>query len=232
MSPPLALGQAIHDLIDSLSVLPVDKRLDISLVKRFDVIWENVTGKKGGFVNKEEEDSYKARGLEMLKRLEEHPGPILKEAIKLKESLPYYWLSDEENIILCGKIDWIEYLRGKDAVSIIDFKTGRLTEPEGSLQLPIYLLLATNIQKRKVDSVNYWYLYRENKPKKMKMPDIDDSYEKIFKIAKRIKLARQIDHFKCPTNGCSGCIPLEDIVKGRGERVGISGFNQDIYILL
>ena len=99
MQPPLALGQAVHEVVESLSVLPVDLRFDVSLVKRFDVAWEKVAGKLGGFADKDEEQTYKARGIEMLKRLKKNPVPILKKAVKIQQELPYYWLSDEDNII-------------------------------------------------------------------------------------------------------------------------------------
>ena len=46
-SPPLALGQAVHEVIESLAVLPAGERLKISLVKKLDPIWLKVTGKKG-----------------------------------------------------------------------------------------------------------------------------------------------------------------------------------------
>ena len=57
--------------------------------------------------------------------------------------------SPEENIILCGKIDWLKYNEDTDSVCIIDFKTGKHDENGESLQLPIYQLLLKNLQKRK-----------------------------------------------------------------------------------
>jgi ATP-dependent helicase/DNAse subunit B len=232
MKPPLALGQVIHDVVDQLSNLPSEDRLKVSLQKRFETIWEGIAGKKGGFVNKNEEGKYKERGVEMLKRLEKYPGPILAKAIKINQDLPHYWFSEDENIILCGKIDWMEYLEDEDGVRIIDFKTGKTQEDKESLQLPIYYLLASNTQKRDVKGVSYWYLSFDNKPRQMKLPKEKNAYEKILKVAKRIKLARQINHFKCPVGGCTVCIPLEEIAKGKGERVGVSDFNQDVYVLL
>ena len=49
--------------------------------------------------------------------------------------------NEEENIILNGKIDWLEYVPEDDSIRVIDFKTGKNDEKEGSLQLPIYILL-------------------------------------------------------------------------------------------
>ena len=70
----------------------------------------------------------------MLQRVIKHPGPVAKLAVKIKQDLPYYWLSEEDNIILCGKIDWLEYLPDQDGVHIIDFKTSKYDEAPQSLQ--------------------------------------------------------------------------------------------------
>ncbi len=233
VTPPLALGSAVHEVIESLSEIPVENRLDISLLNKFDTAWKKVSGKLGGFKNKKEEEEYKERGIQMLKNLEKNPGPILKKAIKIKSSmgLPNYYLSEGDNIILCGKIDWLEYLEDSDSVHIIDFKTGKNAEKESSLQLPIYLLLASNTQTKKVNKASYWYLDKDDEPVEKTLPDSADSYEKIYSVARRIKLARQLNHFLCPDKGCRNCYPLESVLKGKGQKVGESETRQDIYIL-
>ncbi len=231
-SPALSLGQAVHEVVESLSVLPVDDRLSISLLKKFDVVWQKVSGKVGGFKTKEQEEEYKERGRQMLKRVEEHPGPILKKAVKLQSDfIPNYYLSDEDDIILCGKIDWLEYLEDSDSVHIVDFKTGKNEEGEESLQLPIYLLLALNLQSRPVSKASYWYLDKSDELIEKELPNIVDSKDKVLTVARRIKLARQLNHFVCPKNGCMKCRPLERILKSEGEKVGVSDTRQDIYIL-
>lgn len=233
MSPPLSLGQAVHEVIESLAVLPVDERLKISLVKKLDPIWLKISGKKGGFKTHSEEMVYRERATQMLINLQEDPGPILEKAIKIKSGmgLPSYWLSEEDNIILCGKIDWLEYKEDSDSVHIIDFKTGKNEEREDSLQLPIYLLLATNTQSKIVSGASYWYLDRDDGLTEKKLPDMEKSFEKVYAVARRIKLARQINHFKCPKGGCFSCRPYERILKGEGEKVGVSDTKQDLYIL-
>jgi CRISPR/Cas system-associated exonuclease Cas4 (RecB family) len=233
VSPPMALGQAIHEVIESLAVLPAEERLKVSLVKKLDPIWLKISGKKGGFKTHSEEMIYKERGMQMLINLQEDPGPIVRPAIKIKSSinLPNYWISEEDNIILCGKIDWLEYKGKSDSVHIIDFKTGKNEEPEDSLQLPIYLLLATNTQSKEVSGASYWYLDRDDGLIEKKLPDMKKSFEKVYAVARRIKLARQINHFKCPKNGCFSCRPYERILRGEGEKVGVSGTRQDVYIL-
>lgn len=231
-SPALSLGQSVHEVVESLSVLPVEDRLKISLLKKFDVAWEKVTGKKGGFKDIEQEKEYKERGMQMLKRVEAHPGPILNKAVKIPSTfIPNYYLSEEDDIILCGKIDWLEYLEDSDSVHIIDFKTGKNEEDNESLQLPIYLLLATNTQSRKVEKASYWYLDKNDHLTPKDLPNYAESKEKVLAIARRIKLARQLNHFVCPHNGCMKCRPLERVLKSEGEKVGVSDTRQDIYIL-
>ena len=231
-SPALSLGQAVHEVVEGLSVLPVEDRLSISLLKKFDVAWEKVSGKLGGFKDKTQEDEFKERGKQMLKRVEDHPGPILNKAVKIpSDFIPNYYLSEEDDIILCGKIDWLEYLEDTDSVHIIDFKTGKNEEGEDSLQLPIYLLLATKTQSRKVEKASYWYLDKNDDLTPKELPNYEDSKEKVLTVARRIKLARQLNHFVCPTGGCMKCRPLERVLKGEGEKVGTSDTRQDIYIL-
>ena len=231
--PPLALGQVIHQVLEALSVLAVDKRFEEPLLARFERAWSKVAGEKGGFENKEQEKEYYRRGKEMITRVVKNPGPMGRLAVKIQVDLPYYWLSEEDNIILCGKIDWLEYLPDKNAVHIIDFKTGRGTEPQSSLQLPIYHLLVHNCQQRKVAKASYWYLARNNQPTKQKLPNLKEAHERILKIAKRIKLARQLEKFDCPEgkNGCRYCQPFEKILRNEALFVGENDFGSNVYVL-
>lgn len=234
-NPSLSLGSAVHEVIESLSILPVEERLKIPLLKKYEVAWEKVSGKKGGFKNKEEEDMYKERGISMLKRVEENPGPILRKALKLPVKpdfpLPNFYLSVEDDIILCGKIDWIEYIEETDSLHIIDFKTGKNEENGDSLQLPIYLLLASNMQKRKIEKASYWYLDKNNDLTPKELPSQSASFDSVVTVARRIKLARQLNHFVCTKENCMKCRPLERVLRGEGEKVGVSDTRQDIYIL-
>ena len=231
MSPPLALGQAVHEVVEGLSVLPLDKRFEEPLLAKFEVAFKKVSGKRGGFLDKVIENRHKQRGQEMLKRVEKNPGPLERLAVKIKMDLPWFWLSEKDNIILCGLIDWLEYLEKEDAVNIVDFKTGKKKVSKDSMQLPIYYLLASETQSRKVRSLSYWYISLEDKPEKQKKPDLEKAREKILKIAKEIKLARQLNRFKCPTNGCRSCKPFEAIINGEAELVGKDNIGRSVYIL-
>lgn len=233
MAPALALGQAVHEVIESLSNLPTDQRLKTSLLDKFDQVWQKIGGKKGGFLDEETERKFKQRGEEMIRKVINNPGPVSQLTVKIKEELPHYWLSEDDGIILCGKIDWLQYLPDIDAVHIVDFKTSKNKEKTDSLQLPIYLLLVSNTQKRQVAKISYWYLGQNDKPEEVTLPEEKEAYNKVLKVAKEIKLARQLNRFRCPEgeNGCYACKPFEKIIKGEAEFVGVGGYNQDIYIL-
>ncbi len=97
--------------------------------------------------------------------------------------------------------------------------------------LPIYYLLAFHTQKRKVEKASYWYIGLADKPVEQKLPDKKKAKETILKIAKEIKLARQLERFKCPDNGCWACKPFEAIVAGEAELVGTDEINRDVYVL-
>ena len=232
MAPALALGQTVHEVIESLSILPVEERFTQRLNDRFAKSWEKVSGERGGFATAEEEEKYRLRGEEMIARVVDHPGPLTHKTIKIRQELPYFWLSEEDNIILCGKIDWLEYVEASDSVRIVDFKTGKFDEDPDSLQLPIYYLLASRCQTKPVTGISYWYLNRDPEPVAMDLPDKDDATTRILEYAKRIALARKLGRFVCKENdGCRACRPLEAIVAGKGKLVGINDFGQDLYIL-
>lgn len=233
MTPSLALGQAVHEVLESLSFLPKQTRFNESLVAKFQTAWEKVKGKKGGFFDNDVEFKYKQRGEEMMRRVMKNPGPLQELSVKINMDLPYYWLSEEENLILCGKIDWLEFLPDSDSVHIIDFKTGKNEENADSLQLPIYHLLVHNCQKRKASKASYWYLDYDDTLTEKPLPNLDDSAARVLDVARQIKLARQLDRFRCPQgdSGCSACRPYEAIVNHGGEFVGTDSFNTDIYIL-
>lgn len=231
-TPPLALGQVVHEVIESLSTLPTETRFDEPLGVKFTRGWEKVSGDKGGFKDADEEKKYKVRGSEMVNRVMSNPGPLKKKAIKIRQELPYFWLSEEDNIILCGRIDWLEYVEESDSVRIVDFKTGKFDEDPNSLQLPIYYLLAAHCQSKPVSGVLYWYVNRDPKPVAMELPDPLTSESRVLEVAKRVQLARRLERFVCKhKEGCGACKPLEAIVAGNAKLVGVNDFGQDVYVI-
>ena len=231
MSPALALGQAVHETLEALSVLPKEERFKEPLPERFARAWQKVAGKRGGFFDEREEDQFRRRGADMIARVYRNPGPIGGLAVKLQKDLPHIWLSEDENIILCGKIDWLEYLPEIDSVHIIDFKTGRNREDSASLQLPIYCVLVSRCQPRPIARASYWYLDSDDALTEQTLPAIDESERRLLDIGRRIKLARQVKKFDCPSGGCRNCRPFEQILAGAGELAGTDDYGADVYIL-
>lgn len=232
MQPALALGQIVHKVIESLSVLPVEKRFEKSLLDLYEFFWKDVSGDLGGFHSTENEESVKEQGRKMLGRVKDYPGPLLQKAIKIRQDLPYFWLSEEENIILCGKIDWLEYHEEENSVKIIDFKTGKYDEDPNSLQLPIYHLLVKNCQTKNIKGAAYWYLNRDNVPLNIDLPSLDESLKRVSDIANHIALARKFERLLCKRKGgCISCNQYEAIIAGKGKFVGVNDYRQDIYIL-
>jgi len=230
-NPALSLGWAVHEVLDQISKLAAAERFKVSLIDRLKDVWPEVTGKKGGFFDEKIEYQYRKRGEDMLSRIYQNPGPLKNPAIKIKNDLPYFWLSEEEEIILCGKIDWIEYLEDQDTVHIIDFKTGKNREKPESLQLPIYYLLATQTQGKPVTKASYWYLESSSAPQEQALPDLDQTKKNILNIARKIKTARNLKAFTCPHGGCRACRDFERIIAGEGEKVGNNQYGADVYIL-
>jgi CRISPR/Cas system-associated exonuclease Cas4 (RecB family) len=233
MSPALALGQAAHEVLESLSVLPKHSRFSESLIAKFEKSWAKVSGKNGGFSSFDLEHKYKTRGQEMMRRVMNNSAPLSGLAVKIQMDLPQFWLSEEDGIILCGKIDWLEYLPDTDSVHIIDFKTGRVEEDPDSLQLPIYHLLVHNCQKRKVSKASYWYLDSSDTLTPKELPDLETAHKNILTAARQVKLARQLERFKCPEGdmGCFVCRPMEAILNKKAEYVGMDEYKADVYIL-
>ena len=232
MAPPLALGSAVHEVVESLSNIPTKDRFKDSLLQKYEVAWKRVSGKKGGFHSRDEEESYKEEGREMLRRIIKNPGPLARLSVKIRQDLPHYWLSEEDNIILCGKIDWLEYLPDSDSVHIIDFKTSKKEEDTSSLQLPIYHLLVHNTQKRTVSGASYWYLRLSDKLKDKELPNLKAAHDEVLAIAKKIKVVRKLENYTCPNgDGCFACSPMEKVLRGEAEYVGENEYRQDMYIL-
>ncbi|MEI8143221.1 MAG: PD-(D/E)XK nuclease family protein [Candidatus Berkelbacteria bacterium] len=227
-NPHLSLGLVVHDVLESLSELPAEKRFDIPFKVLLSVKWRKVQGKIGGFKDETEEMQYKARALTMLENVERNPGPLLEKAIKLKQDLPWYWLSEAQNIILCGKVDWVKYNPDDDTVDIIDFKTGKNEESKNSLQLAIYRLLLEHCQKRKIRKASYWYLDK-GEMVDAELPSLVESEKRVMEIATKIKEARKNNDFACERSGCYACEAMEKIITGKAEFVGVGEYNREIY---
>ncbi len=240
VTPYMSLGIAVHNVVEGLGDYPSEERMNRDLQKWFNEEWEKVKGKKGGFINNEQEQLFKERGQKMIETVTKNPRFLTNKRIKLpRNEMPCnFYLSEEDNIILNGLVDWIEYLPD-DTLHIIDFKTGKNEEKDSSLQMPIYFLLCHALQKRRVSKASYWYLETDTLTDK-ELPTYDEAYRAVYDIAIQVKRSRDEKNFSCPKgeNGCVHCKPYEDILrfkKGEAspvEYIGIGGFNQDVYLLI
>lgn len=223
----LSLGIAVHETLEGLLAYKAEDRFKKPLLQTFEENWAKVSGKVGGFKSEQEEIDAKARAKRMIERVAENPGPLERLAVKLKEHAnnmpPNFHLSEKDNIILSGKIDWLEYVPEDDSVRVIDFKTGKNDEDKDSLQLPIYTLLLNALQKRKVSGAAYWYIDRNNEPTEVMLPDIESARQRVLEAALQVKRAREAKVFECPrgAGGCFACKPFEKIINGEAELVKV-----------
>lgn len=225
VTPSLSLGGIVHETLEGLLNYKAEERASQPLEAQFEEHWKNVSGKVGGFKTEQEENEAKERGLAMIRRVANNMGPLLHKAVTLPAHAnnmpPNFYLSEEHNIILSGKIDWLEYVPADDSIKVIDFKTGKRDEEENSLQLPIYSLLLNALQKRKVSGAAYWYIERNDTPTEVSLPDLSVAQEKVLAAALKVKEAREKNLFNCPrgAQGCFVCQPFEKIIKGQAELV-------------
>lgn len=231
VTPYMSLGIAVHEVLEGLVKYKAEDRGKQNLLEIFDKEWEKVSGKKGGFTDYATEEEFYERGVEMITRAKKNFDLFEEKTIRLKEDLPHFWLSEEDEIILCGKIDWIKYVEEDDSVQLIDFKTGRHKEKEGSFQLSIYMLLMDNLQKRKTTGAFYWYLQDDDNLTPQELPNIEKAHKDLLEVGKKMKQARAEQKFVCPHGGCRGCEPYEKIMRGEAEFVGVGAYKQDMYII-
>jgi hypothetical protein len=62
---------------------------------------------------------------------------------------------------------------------------------------------------------------------------VDESFERVYSIANKIKQARENGEFLCPRGeaGCFACRPFEKILKGEAEYIGVGEMKQDLYMV-
>ncbi len=216
-NPYLSLGSAVHETLEGLLGTPPKERIKVDLKKRFADIFDNYRGLKGGFLSRKKEDAFQQRGVEMMERVEKSSF-LAKPSIDTIGDFPTFNLIGED-VKLVGNVDWIESLPGGGA-HIIDFKTGNSKENNGSLQLPIYTILAKNNLKEKVERVSYWYLQHDDEPVEQGIGDLDFHISTLREKAAMIKKAIDENYFPCNyAEKCFSCSDYEKIFKGEAEMV-------------
>ncbi len=219
-NPYFSLGLAVHRTIEELSSVSIKERTKISLKDRFDDIFAEYRGIAGGFISSVKEKSFYERGLQMMERVEKSSF-LHRPSVNTDTDFPTIDLF-KDNVKLVGSLDWIELLP-QGTVHIVDFKTGNSKESNGSLQLPIYKLLAENNLSQKVESVSYWYLQHDDEPISQEIKE-DFSLDIIKEKAAEIKRAIEEENFPCQYPGrCFACEDYEKIFQGEAEMVSEGG---------
>ncbi len=232
VNPYFSLGLSVHQAIEELSPLPVKERVNLPLKDRFDEIWDDFSGKKGGFISKKQEEEFKKRGELMIDRVV-NSDFLEKPSIEIKENIPNIDLIPEEDIKLVGSLDWIRVMPD-GGFHIIDFKTGKNKESNNSLQLPIYNILASEKLDGEVKKFSYWYLNSEDELTDKKLGSLEESIEIIKDKALEIKDHVENNNYPCHYNGkCFSCGDYDKIFNGQAEFLGTdSESGKDLYFVL
>ena len=230
INPYLSLGSAVHETIEGLSEFPEKERMDISLKERFEQVFEKYKGVNGGFISRKKEEEFKQRGVMMVERVE-RSSFLGRPSASIKTNFPVVNLIGEE-VKLVGSLDWVEVLPDGKA-HIVDFKTGNHKENNGSLQLPIYSLLARENLDREVKKVSYWYLQHDDHPVEQEIDDPSNYLNTLKERSLSIKGAIEKNHFPCSYPGrCFACGDYEKIFQGDAELISSNnGYNKDIFCI-
>lgn len=233
VSPYLSLGITVHNVLEPFAEIPVEKRATTMFGKKFFSEWEKVSGEKGGFDSIEQEEDFKQRGVEILTNVRKNIHHLLYKTVfleKKRTDLPFMWLSEEEEIVLCGKTDFL--MKKNGTYEVLDFKTNfKLVESDDSLQLPIYSVLLNHYLGADDVKTFYWYVGLHPDPVEKKLPSVEESKNKILELAKMIKRARMNKEFDCPHGGCVHCEGLSRIVNGEGKFVGLNEYGGKMFKL-
>lgn len=211
-SPYLSLGSLVHEVIKWF--LDGQKQFsENQVLQKYQNFWLKYSGKRGGFSNKEDEESFKLRGEKMLKNFLQNVD-ILKAPLKLPH-FPKYILKD--NLILIGNLDFIEELPD-GSLHIIDFKTGQNDEKD-PLQLYIYAILAEANLQKPVSRISYWYIDRDSAPKEAVLDPLEQHLEYLKEKAWEIKKAIEKKEWVCKKSPelCFDCQDYQALIDGKGE---------------
>lgn len=230
INPKLSLGATVHDTLHRFLYTQSVVKTHDQLINILNWYWRKVSGEKGGFASQKEEAEYKAKALKMLDRFWDNQHFQSTSPEKLPD-FPKVNLGEE--LILTGKLDWIEKL-GEKLYRIVDFKTGQREEKSDSLQLPIYAVIASDYLKGAKIQASYWYLGKENDLREFMLPELDETIKKLKDMGRQIKAARHTKSFECSSGreSCWACRDLIAVSKGQGKLVSVNfARKQEIYII-
>lgn len=218
-SPYLSLGEAVHNAIDNFVTryTPEERDKD-KLMYEYSRDWASKIGKRGGFKDTGQEKYFKERGEAMLERF--WKNSYFNRGKTIPVNFPKIALIGQDDAILVGNFDWLE--ETQEGLHILDFKTGANEEEDGSLQLPIYALLAEKFLKKPVAKVSYWYLDKDDQPIEKPIPDLNQTLETLTSKATLVKQTVDGKDFVClkGENCVRDCIEYSKLKDGEGEHVG------------
>lgn len=230
VKPALSLGSAVHNVLEPLAKIPIDERFSTDILETFAEEFEKHRGKVGGFLSDAEFEDCLIRGKSMLTNVLDNRTPLLENTYVLQKDLLVGWLSRDEDIKVCGKIDWINIDENTENLTIIDFKTNK-EEDINDLQLKTYALLLFLLNKNPVNSLSYWFIDINSELTEVDLPDVKEAHKHILDTALKIRQARESNELKCSKNGCFHCRDFEKIFDGEGELVGTGKYNTDLYFV-
>ncbi len=226
-SPHLSLGSTIHDAIR----WHIDMEGQVSkdqFIQKFRNLWLKYSGKRGGFVSREEEASFGKRGLLMLQNFYKNHEVLEKKRLDME--FPKFTLF--ENLILIGNFDFVGE-KEDGSLHVLDFKTGA-KDVEDGVQLYIYAILAESNFGKEVSSASFWYLDREDNPKAIVLDSLESKLEWIKEKAKELKDVLGKDEWICVKGEelCRDCKDYQAILDGKGQfQFTDHRYKKDIYYL-
>lgn len=212
ISPFLTLGAVVHDSIKWY--LQMNGQITWEqFEKKFRNLWLKYSGKKGGFLSKNEEVSFDKRGLKILKNFFDN-AKVLSQPMPFLQ-FPKYFL--KQDIILVGNMDFVGLLPD-GTLHVVDFKTGSHNE-DSALQLYIYAILAEANFRKKVSKASFWYLDRDDDPREIVLDPLDGQLEWLKEKALELKAAIELGEWICHKNPqlCRDCEDYQALLDGKGE---------------
>ncbi|MCH8820950.1 PD-(D/E)XK nuclease family protein [Patescibacteria group bacterium] len=218
-NPYLSLGEIVHDAIDNYTNrYELGSRNKDKMMYELSRGWMLKKGKIGGFKSESHEKEFKDRSISMVERFLANKD--FAEAKSLSSpNFPKIKLFPDKDLVLVGNFDWIAPF--DDGLHIVDFKTGQHEEDEGSLQLPIYSILANENLDKPVRKTSYWYLDKDDEPKEVDMKDLDKSLDIIKEKSLALEKARKENNFSDhKSENCFFCKEYETVLASKAEHVG------------
>ena len=208
----------MHDAIDNfVTRYPSGERTKDKLIYEFNRGWHLKPGKIGGFKDDAQEKEFKARGEAMLERFWKQSH--FSQGTPISVDFPKLPLIGQDDAILVGNFDWLE--RTEAGLHILDFKTGQNEEEEGSLQLPLYAILAQHVFKEPVTRASYWYLDRDSEPVEVSLPDLKETLATVKNKALSMQEAVNNKEFACRADVgyCQRCHEYHKVINDATEHI-------------